>query len=63
MAVIASVAAILKYAAEYLGGVNDEPPRFMPPPNSIFWGVWWGVLIFLVIIFSGQASKFLYIDF
>ena len=26
-------------------------------------GLWWGVLAALIILFSGQTSKFIYIDF
>ena len=50
---------------EFLGGVSEEPPqgapRWMQAP--IFWGIWWAVLILLVLSFSGQTSKFIYIDF
>ena len=51
-------------ALEYLGGERDTPPtRLLPGPPSIVWGVWWGVLLFLVIALSGQSSRFIYIDF
>ena len=26
-------------------------------------GIWWGVLAALILLFSGQTSKFIYIDF
>jgi hypothetical protein len=50
---------------EYLGGERDEPPAGFPIAVSDwwFWGVWWGVLAVLILIFSGQSSKFIYIDF
>jgi hypothetical protein len=63
MAVIDDAAAAFKYTADYLGGANDKSPSSLPAPNSIFWGAWWGFLLFLVISFSGQSSKFIYIDF
>jgi hypothetical protein len=50
---------------EYLGGVTEELPvpglRWMQGP--VWWGIWWAVLILLTISFSGQTSKFIYIDF
>ena len=51
---------------EYLGGVehsgDDEPiPGWMRSP--VLWGLWWGVLILLMLAFCGQTSKFLYVDF
>ena len=53
-----------KQVLEYLGGAVDEPPRGFPlAPTSILWGVWWGVLIGLIVMFCGQSSKFIYIDF
>jgi hypothetical protein len=54
-----------KSVLEYLGGVRDEPPfeslRWMQGP--LWWGVWWAVFILLIAAFSGQSSKFIYIDF
>jgi hypothetical protein len=29
----------------------------------LFWGMWWGILVGIMLIFSGQSSKFIYIDF
>ena len=50
---------------EYLGGEIDEPPAGFPvaPFHSLFWGVWWCILVAIIYIFSGQSSKFIYIDF
>ncbi len=54
----------LKHAFEYLGGERDEPPAGLPVSIcSPFWGLWWGALLFAVFAFSGQSSKFIYIDF
>lgn len=54
----------LKAALEYLGGVTDTPPPGFPLPlSSPLWGLWWGLLACLIAIFSGQTSKFIYIDF
>jgi hypothetical protein len=53
-----------KEACEYLGGMRDTPPEgWNFPLSSPWWGVWWAVLIALILIFSGQTSKFIYIDF
>jgi hypothetical protein len=50
---------------EYLGGEIDSPPNGFPVDlsNILFWGLWWGVLAAIIYIFSGQSSKFIYIDF
>lgn len=54
----------MKSLLEYLGGSRDEPPAFFPVRlTSYFWGIWWGVLICLIVFFCGQSSKFIYIDF
>ena len=51
---------------EILGGSRDrdaaldgKPVRYSP------WlrGVWWGLLVGGIILFCGQTSKFIYIDF
>jgi len=54
-----------KDAVEYLAGEKDAPPDGFPVGlgNSLFWGIWWCVLIAIVFMFSGQSSKFIYIDF
>lgn len=55
----------LKQVIDYLGGAADDPPadapQFLTAP--VFLGIWWGVLIIIVVLFSGQTSKFIYIDF
>jgi hypothetical protein len=52
-------------AIEYLGGERDEAPAGFPiaVSNWWFWSAWWGVLAVLILIFSGQSSKFIYVDF
>lgn len=53
-----------KTACEYLGGERDSPPPGLPLRlGSPFWGVWWGVLFCIIVVFCGQSSKFIYIDF
>lgn len=54
-----------KQALEYLGGERDEPPAGFPISlgNWVFWAIWWGALALLIFAFSGQSSKFIYIDF
>lgn len=55
----------LKQVIDYLGGAADNPPDDAPQflTDPIFLGIWWGVLIIIVVLFSGQTSKFIYIDF
>jgi len=54
----------MKHASEYLCGQRDSPPSGFPlSPGSLLWGLWWGVLTALVVLFCGQSSKFIYIDF
>jgi hypothetical protein len=54
----------LKHLAEYLGGAQDGPPPGVRlGPGSPWWGLWWGVLALLIVLFCGQSSKFIYIDF
>jgi hypothetical protein len=54
----------MKHICEYMGGERDERPAGWPIPlRSPLWGLWWGFLAFLVAMFCGQASKFIYIDF
>jgi hypothetical protein len=50
---------------EYLGGVTEQPPANWPRwiQSPILWGLWWAILILLTLSFSGQTSKFIYIDF
>jgi hypothetical protein len=50
---------------EYLAGEIDSPPDGLSVrlTTILFWGLWWGVLAAIVYIFSGQSSKFIYIDF
>jgi hypothetical protein len=51
-------------AMEYLGGERDEPPvGLWFGVGSPVWGLWWGLLACLIFLFSGQSSKFIYIDF
>jgi len=50
---------------EYLAGERDAPPSgfSVTLSNILFWGLWWSVLVGIIFIFSGQSSKFIYIDF
>lgn len=50
---------------EYAGGVLEDPPlKWMAWMKSpLWWGIWWAVLLLLIVAFSGQSSKFIYIDF
>ena len=54
----------LKHCCEYLQGAEDAPPPGLKVPlTSVFWGLWWALLLAVILIFSGQTSKFIYIDF
>ena len=55
----------VKSLAEYLAGERDEAPSGFPVTlgNWLFWGLWWAALAIVIFIFSGQSSKFIYIDF
>jgi hypothetical protein len=54
-----------RHALEYLAGGQDDPPPGYPAALTswCFWALWWGALSFVIYIFSGQSSKFIYIDF
>ncbi len=55
----------VKAVLEYLGGVREDPPlpSLVWMKGPLWWGLWWAILILLVVAFSGQSSKFIYIDF
>jgi hypothetical protein len=55
----------IKHAFDYIGGAQDEPPPGFPITLGQwwFWAVWWGALALTIYVFSGQSSKFIYIDF
>ena len=55
----------LKSAFEYAGGSRDEAPRGLPRLARVgMWrGIWWGLLAAAILLFCGQTSKFIYIDF
>jgi hypothetical protein len=53
----------LRAVVDYLNGSTDEPPGKWPALRSPVWGVYWTVLLILVFAFSGQSSRFIYIDF
>jgi hypothetical protein len=52
------------YLLEYLGGCRPAPPRgWHWLASSYLRGLWWAVLAGAIILFCGQTSKFIYIDF
>jgi hypothetical protein len=57
--------AWLKHALDYVGGAQDEPPPGfrMELSHWWFWALWWAALALAIYVFSGQSSKFIYIDF
>ena len=53
-----------KAAFDYLGASRETPPPGMTFLTSPLWlGLWWGLLLGLILLFCGQTSKFIYIDF
>ncbi|MBC8137722.1 MAG: hypothetical protein H8F28_17720 [Fibrella sp.] len=54
----------MRNIVDYLTGATDVAPSgFKVSLSSPLWGVYWAFLILLILIFSGQSSKFIYIDF
>jgi hypothetical protein len=55
----------IKQLVDYIAGAADAPPDGAPSfvMSAVFTGMWWAVLLVLVTVFSGQTSKFIYIDF
>jgi hypothetical protein len=52
----------LKHFFDHIGGSEEELPAGIKLP--IWWrGLWWGILTGLILLFCGQTSKFIYIDF
>jgi hypothetical protein len=61
---ISSRLSSIKNLFDYLGGSREAPPLGAAYLTSPLWlGIWWGVLIGLILLFCGQTSKFIYIDF
>ena len=53
-----------KNICDYIGGSREEAPEHIPLLASPWWfGLWWGLLAGLILLFCGQTSKFIYIDF
>jgi hypothetical protein len=65
--VIQNISACLywiKNFFDYLAGAREEPPPGAAFLSSSLWiGLWWGLMIGLILLFCGQTSKFIYIDF
>jgi hypothetical protein len=53
----------LKAMLEYLGGAAEAPPDGFRPLSPLALGLFWGLLLCAILVFSGQSSKFIYIDF
>lgn len=50
-------------ALNYLGGSRDTAPPGFPLRGPVWRGLWWGLLAGAILLFCGQTSKFIYIDF
>ena len=60
-----TIAEWIKDALEYLAGERDDAPPGFPVTLGMwwFWAAWWAAMVIVVYVFSGQSSKFIYIDF
>ena len=45
------------------GKETDLPTTGMLGYRSVLWPIWWVILFAIICVFSGQSSKFIYIDF
>lgn len=55
---------LYKTTLDFLTGRGEEAPaNWRVPLHSPLWGLWWGLLLCIVLTFCGQSSKFIYIDF
>jgi hypothetical protein len=53
-----------KALCEFLQGSTETPPPTLRNLWSPMWrGIWWGLLAGAILLFCGQSSKFIYIDF
>lgn len=53
-----------KNVCDFIGGSREEAPERIPLLASPWWfGLWWGLLAGVILLFCGQTSKFIYIDF
>ncbi len=52
-----------KQILEYLQGSLDTPPDNGFRLHPILWALFWAGLLVIILFFSGQSSKFIYIDF
>jgi hypothetical protein len=53
-----------KAVCEYLEGAREVAPvRFKLLSSPWIQGLWWGLLAGAILLFSGQTSKFIYVDF
>ena len=48
---------------EYLGCARDAAPSGSTIDSPVFRAIWWSMLFLAAWAFSGQSSKFIYIDF
>jgi hypothetical protein len=61
---LAGLFGACKAACEYLQGARDDLPDSLAPLASPWLrGLWWGFLAGIILLFAGQTSKFIYIDF
>jgi hypothetical protein len=60
-----TIADWFKHALEYLAGEQDDPPPLFPITLGAwwFWAAWWAAMAVLIYMYSGQSSKFIYINF
>ena len=55
---------LYKLTLDFLTGRGEVfPANRQFPLRSPLWGLWWGLLLCVILTFCGQSSKFIYIDF
>ena len=58
------VKLVLRHYGDMLSGRDVVlPQKGFFAYRSLIWPVWWAILLGFIAIFSGQSSKFIYIDF
>jgi hypothetical protein len=54
----------LAHFLEMLGGARELPPGLeQRKVTSLAIGIYWALLLLLVISFAGRTAKFIYVDF
>jgi len=61
---MSTIAAVVTGWLEYLEGASGKAPAlFRGRAGWLATAAWWVLLLCLIAAFSGQSSKFIYVDF